>query len=365
MKISIPSYSNLPQPLYKNILIYKNRYVKVPPMTNLSHFDSQPRSTTDTGAITALCKAAGDPLRMQVLKVLQQNAYGVLELCQVFDIRQSAMSHHLKILANAGLVATRREGTTIFYRRNESHPDTDLQALQHVLFQTIDDAALDPALRTRLESINTERSAASVAFFNQNAARFEENQDLIASWADYGESVESFLDNSIAARQSALEIGPGYGQFLGKLSTTFNQVTALDNSAEMLEQCRTRATNQGLQNIDFKLGDTNLAISEGLRSDCISLNMVLHHNPTPGDIIVACAQLLNSGGVLLITDLCAHDQEWVQKACGDLWLGLEPQELTRWAQSAGLIEGNSLYLAQRNGFRIQLRQFVKPLPDNH
>ena len=62
--------------LYKNILIYENRYVKVAPMNNLSHFDSQPRSTTDTGAITALCKAAGDPLRMQVLKVLQQNAYG-------------------------------------------------------------------------------------------------------------------------------------------------------------------------------------------------------------------------------------------------------------------------------------------------
>ena len=88
------------------------------PMNNLSHFSDQPRSATDTSAITALCKAAGDPLRMQVLKVLQQNAYGVLELCQVLDIRQSAMSHHLKILANAGLVATRREGTTIFYRRN-------------------------------------------------------------------------------------------------------------------------------------------------------------------------------------------------------------------------------------------------------
>jgi len=326
-------------------------------MNNLSHFDSQPRSATDTGAITALCKAAGDPLRMQVLKVLQQNAYGVLELCQVFDIRQSAMSHHLKILANAGLVATRREGTTIFYRRNESHPDTDLQALQHVLFQTIDDAALDPALRTRLESINTERSAASVAFFNQNAARFEENQDLIASWADYGDSVEHFLDSSITLRQSALEIGPGYGQFLGTLSAAFNQVIALDNSAEMLEQCRSRASSQKLQNIEFKLGDTSLALSEKLRSDCISLNMVLHHNATPGEIISDCAQLLNDGGVLLITDLCAHDQEWVQQACGDLWLGFEPQELTRWAASAGLEEGNSLYLAQRNGFRVQIPSF--------
>ena len=329
-------------------------------MNNLSHIDSQPRSATDTSVITALCKAAGDPLRMQVLKVLQQNAYGVLELCQVFDIRQSAMSHHLKILANAGLVATRREGTTIFYRRNESHPDTDLQPLQQVLFQTIDEAALDPALRTRLETINRERSAASVAFFNHNAERFEENQDLIASWTDYGDSVESFLDGSIGNSGQALEIGPGYGQFLGKLSSSFKQVTALDNSAEMLEQCRARATKQGLKNIQFKLGDTGLALKQGLVSDCISLNMVLHHNPTPAEIINDCASLLNEGGVLLITDLCAHDQDWVKKACGDLWLGFEPRELTRWATAAGLEEGNSLYLAQRNGFRIQLRQFIKP-----
>jgi DNA-binding transcriptional ArsR family regulator len=112
-------------------------------MISNAQFEKESRSVTDTSAITALCKAAGDPLRMQILKVLQQNAYGVLELCGVFDIRQSAMSHHLKILANASLVATRREGTSIFYRRNELNPDPDLQSLQDSLFQTIDLAALD------------------------------------------------------------------------------------------------------------------------------------------------------------------------------------------------------------------------------
>ena len=69
-------------------------------------------------------------MRVQILKVLQENAYGVLELCQIFDIRQSAMSHHLKILSNAGLVATKREGTTIFYRRNPLNPEEELQVLQ-------------------------------------------------------------------------------------------------------------------------------------------------------------------------------------------------------------------------------------------
>jgi len=311
------------------------------------------------GAIGNLCKAAGDPLRIQILKVLQQNAYGVLELCQVFDIRQSAMSHHLKILSTAGLVASRREGTTIFYRRNPLNSDIDLQLLQKALFQTIDDATVDAVVAERLAQINKERAHASVEFFNRNAALFEENQDLIASWSDYGDSVEGFLGSSVHATASALEIGPGYGQFLKKLSATFDQVIALDNSAEMLEQCQQRAKQQALSNVQFLHGDTLLALEKNIAVNCISLNMVLHHNPTPADIIEHCANLLKEDGVLLITDLCAHDQDWVKQSCGDLWLGFDPKEITDWAQHAGLAEGNSLFLTQRNGFRIQLRQFKK------
>ena len=316
------------------------------------------------GAIGILCKAAGDPLRIQILKVLQQNAYGVLELCQVFDIRQSAMSHHLKILSNAGLVSSRREGTTIFYRRNPLNPDIDLQTMQKALFQAIDKAVVDSDVALRLADINTERASASVEFFNRNVSLFEENQDLIASWSDYGDSVESLLDSSISATKQALEIGPGYGQFLKKLCASFEQVIALDNSAEMLDQCAQRVKKQSLNNISFLHGDTFLALDKNIRADFVSLNMVLHHNPIPGDIIRHCADLLTDNGVLLITDLCAHDQDWVKQACGDLWLGFDPSEITDWAENAGLTEGNSLFLTQRNGFRIQLRQFKKAATTN-
>jgi ubiquinone/menaquinone biosynthesis C-methylase UbiE len=308
-------------------------------------------------AIGLLCKAAGDPLRIQILKVLQENAYGVLELCQIFDIRQSAMSHHLKILSNAGLVATKREGTTIFYRRNPLNPEEELQVLQSTLFKSIDQSNLEPAVNAKLSTINQERAKASVDFFNRNVSRFEENQDLIASWSDYGESVENFLDSSVQATDSILEVGPGYGQFLGKLSSTFDQVFALDNSQQMLAECRERANQQGLTNIQFFHGDTESLQSKNLRVDAVSLNMVLHHNPTPATIIKHCANLLNSHGVLLITDLCAHDQDWVRESCGDLWLGFDPADISDWASAAGLTEGSSLFLTQRNGFRIQLRQF--------
>ena len=326
-------------------------------MLPFSVFSEVTPASIDTDAITTLCKAAGDPLRMQILRVLQENSYGVLELCEVFDTKQSAMSHHLKILANASLVATRREGTSIFYRRNELNSDVDLQALQTSLFETIDNAALDLNYINRLTSINTARSEASVSFFNRNAGRFESNQDLIAGWDDYGESIKTFMPRNQIISNNALEIGPGYGQFLSTLSKQFNNVTALDSSIEMLEQCKKHAANDNLNNIDFILGDTRKALLDEKRYDFISINMVLHHNSTPPDIISDCAKLLKENGILMVTELCEHDQEWVKDSCGDIWLGFLPESLTRWAKNAGLVDSNSLFTTQRNGFRIQIRQF--------
>ena len=66
---------------------------------------------------------------------------------------------------------------------------------------------------------------------------------------------------------------------------------------------------------------------------------------------------LAPGGVALVTDLCRHDQGWARENCGDLWLGFDPQELGGWARAAGLEDIASVYLAQRNGFKVQVRLF--------
>ena len=54
-------------------------------------------------SLAAFLKAAGDPLRLEVLQVLGQNSFGVLELCEIMAMKQSGMSHHLKVLAQGGL----------------------------------------------------------------------------------------------------------------------------------------------------------------------------------------------------------------------------------------------------------------------
>ena len=330
-------------------------------MENVTKICLTSTNANDTSAIAALCKAAGDGLRMQILKVLQQNAYGVLELCEIFNIQQAAMSHHLKVLAKASLVAKRREGTSIFYRRNDLNSNVQLQRLQTSLFRSIDKAQLDEVYTRRLSMVNEARCQASVDFFNNNVHRFEQNQDLIASWSDYGESIEEFLSKHVVGRKTALEVGPGYGHFLSSLSHHFKQVVALDNAQEMLDECHLRASNQRLQNIEFIFGNTKCSALKNRLFDFLSLNMVLHHNPHPASIFNDCAQLLKPLGSLIVTDLCAHDQEWTTQSCGDLWLGFEPESLTRWAEAAGLMAGKSLYLTQRNGFRIQIRQF-SPMP---
>jgi ArsR family transcriptional regulator len=161
----------------------------------------------------------------------------------------------------------------------------------------------------------------------------------------------------LGQRRLALEVGPGDGAFLSVLSPLFDRVIALDNAEEMLHTSRRRARDEGLDNIDFVHGDTGHSHLREISADCIVVNMVLHHTPSPANIFNDLAACLADRGVLLVTDLCRHDQDWARDACGDLWLGFEPGELTAWAGSAGLSELAGVYLAQRNGFQVQVRLF--------
>jgi ubiquinone/menaquinone biosynthesis C-methylase UbiE/DNA-binding transcriptional ArsR family regulator len=312
-------------------------------------------------ALTSLCKASADTLRLLVLRVLRKDSFGVSELCSIFDIRQPALSHHLKVLANAGLVAARREVNSIYYRRSELGQHADLEALQHSIFEAVDEIDLPPDIQDRLLALHRQREENSNNFFRLNAHKFRQQQDLIANYEQYADVVAQVLaDAPLERRDTALEVGPGDGSFLLELAPLFKRVVALDNAPGMLEQARNRATDAGLHNIDFILDDTRSRQMQNLQADCVVINMVLHHTPEPGEVLRDVASCLAPNGVVLVTDLCNHDQGWARENCGDLWLGFDPQELAQWAEDAGLRDITSVYLAQRNGFQVQVRLFGRP-----
>lgn len=309
-----------------------------------------------------LCKAAGDELRLQILRALKSDAFGVLELSRIFDMAQPGLSHHLKILANAGLVVTRREGTFVFYRRALGGSD-GFGELRDALFAQVDRYALPDSVAARVEQVQLARVASSREFFRQHAEKFREQQDLIAGYGQYGATVVEFIDAICpTGGAAALEVGAGEGELLIPLARRFTRVTAIDNAPEMLARSRLLADQQKLHNITFNLGDTGDARSAAAQFDLITLNMVLHHTPSPATVLADLAALLKPGGSLVITELCGHDQDWARGACGDLWLGFEPEQLSQWAQGCGLVAGDSLHLALRNGFRVQISQFYNAAP---
>ena len=60
-----------------------------------------------------------EPQRIKILRLLRTRELCVCEIERSLAIAQNLVSHHLRVLRDAGLVTSRREGQFVFYRRQE------------------------------------------------------------------------------------------------------------------------------------------------------------------------------------------------------------------------------------------------------
>jgi ArsR family transcriptional regulator, arsenate/arsenite/antimonite-responsive transcriptional repressor len=67
--------------------------------------------------MAAIAKALGDPIRLELVDVLRKHAgkVCVCELTPLFDVGQPTVSHHLKVLRDAGIVDSERRGLWAYY----------------------------------------------------------------------------------------------------------------------------------------------------------------------------------------------------------------------------------------------------------
>ena len=67
--------------------------------------------------MAAIAKALGDPVRLQLVDVLRKHAgkVCVCELVPLFELSQPTVSHHLKVLREAGIVGSERQGLWAYY----------------------------------------------------------------------------------------------------------------------------------------------------------------------------------------------------------------------------------------------------------
>ena len=90
-----------------------------------------PPAASLAGAVTLL-KAVADPTRFRILTALAETELCVCDLAAVVGTSESAVSHQLRLLRDARLVAFRRDGRVAYYRLLDAHV-TDLirSAVEH------------------------------------------------------------------------------------------------------------------------------------------------------------------------------------------------------------------------------------------
>lgn len=65
-----------------------------------------------------ICKALSDPNRLGIIQMIADQEKCACKILEHFEITQPTLSHHMRILAESGLVTTRREGKWAHYSLN-------------------------------------------------------------------------------------------------------------------------------------------------------------------------------------------------------------------------------------------------------
>jgi ArsR family transcriptional regulator, arsenate/arsenite/antimonite-responsive transcriptional repressor len=69
--------------------------------------------------LVEMLKALSDDNRLKIVKMLSCGDMCVCDICENLELSQPAVSHHLKILSDAGLLNTKRDGKWIYYSINK------------------------------------------------------------------------------------------------------------------------------------------------------------------------------------------------------------------------------------------------------
>ena len=81
---------------------------------------------------TVLLKTLANEMRLNILCLLCEGDMSVGELNRHLDLSQSALSQHLAVLRNNGIVATRRESQVVYYRLGDDNATRIIQTLHDI-----------------------------------------------------------------------------------------------------------------------------------------------------------------------------------------------------------------------------------------
>ena len=286
--------------------------------------------------ISSLYRLLGDDARLRLLRLLAAERLNVTELTEILGIAQSGVSRHLGLLKEAGLVTESRDGGFAYYRLSlDLDPGGALMPLWDVLrgqfsaaadtaLARADDAQLREVLRIRKETVEGHGSPDA-----------SEGRQFVPgrSWAAWARALGLLLPPLDIA-----DLGCGEGFLTLEIARWARQVVAVDRSDRVLQRARALARRRRVSNVIWKRGELDRLPLEASNVDAALLSQALHHADDPARAVAEAARVVRPGGRVLVLDLRAHDQGWVQERLGDRWLGFTDAKLAELLRDSGLTD---------------------------
>jgi SAM-dependent methyltransferase len=272
--------------------------------------------------------ALADATRCRLLWLLEQQELTVSELCAVLQLPQSTVSRHLKTLAEAGWVSSRRDGTSRYYVLTIDDA-TRGQIWALTRGQLAERAAIADDAR-RLAGVLSRRGQTSQHFFATAASGWDRLREELFG----GQFHSAALLGLVPDDWTIGDLGCGTGHVLAQLAPVARRVIGVDGAEEMLAAARLRVGH--LPNVELHHGQLEALPLDDDCLDAAVLMLVLHHLPSPVAVLGEARRVLRPGGRLLVVDMAPHEHEEYRQQMGHVWLGFGDDQLRRFTEQAGL-----------------------------
>ncbi|MGA0846261.1 MAG: ArsR/SmtB family transcription factor [Luteolibacter sp.] len=269
-------------------------------------------------------KLLSDPTRLRIMMLLDAEPLSVAELQEILGMGQSRISTQLSLLKSADLVRDERSGKHNIYTASAAG---DLMSLARRTAEELPELETD---RSGLRHLLRKRRDRTRAYFDELAGRFGKDYVPGRSWKALAEALLKILNYDVVA-----DLGAGEGTLAQLLAQRAKKVIAVDLSPKMVEFGQSLASQHGLANLEYRLGDIEDPPIEPETLDLAVLSQALHHAEHPQRAIDAAYATLKPGGRLIVLDLLQHQFEQARELYADRWLGFSESGLAGMLENAG------------------------------
>lgn len=304
-------------------------------------------------------QALADPTRLRIVALLRLMELSVGELAQVLGQSQPRVSRHLKILADAGVLERRKEGSWVFLTLAGAEK---VEPLFSLIDEWADSAtqALFASDAGRTESIRAERTEAANRYFAGHAEVWDQIRSLHVAESEVERAIDRALGNRPLGR--LVDIGTGTGRMIELFGPRAVQAVGIDRSSDMLRLARVKLEAAGIQS-SLRQGDMYALPLGDQSADSIIIHQVLHYAHSPAAAIAEAARVLAPGGTLLVIDFAAHEREELRATDAHIRLGFDDEMMAGWFASAGLeidqiehLRGGELTVTLWRGVKLAIPQ---------